>query len=170
MTRSTTSARSPKAPDCRSMASTSVVLPWSTCATIATLRRSERIGIGLLKDWWQKKTPNPANRFRRRCLLIVVPRARLAKTKVAPSAPPGENGASWRGNLLTRGEGSVGPTGGWRSMAEEATEDAAGAGGGGALLGGVLAVAPLAGGDAGLDVGDVWSPVSPSWSCRKPGT
>ena len=29
-----------KAPDCQSMASTSVVLPWSTCAMIATLRRS----------------------------------------------------------------------------------------------------------------------------------
>ena len=33
------------APDCQSMASTSVVLPWSTWATIATLRRSWRIGM-----------------------------------------------------------------------------------------------------------------------------
>ena len=39
-TRSTTAARSPNAPDARSMASTSVVLPWSTCATMATLRSS----------------------------------------------------------------------------------------------------------------------------------
>lgn len=31
-----------RAPDCRSMASTSVVLPWSTCATMATLRNSGR--------------------------------------------------------------------------------------------------------------------------------
>src|SRR5689334_7882985 len=31
-----------KAPDCHSIASTSVVLPWSTCATIATLRMSCR--------------------------------------------------------------------------------------------------------------------------------
>ena len=34
------------APAWRSIASTSVVLPWSTCATIATLRRSERVGMG----------------------------------------------------------------------------------------------------------------------------
>ncbi len=32
------------APDCQSIASTSVVLPWSTCATIAMLRMSERSG------------------------------------------------------------------------------------------------------------------------------
>src|SRR3954447_4968314 len=42
ITRSATSAPSRKAPDCQSIASTSVVLPWSTCATIATLRRSLR--------------------------------------------------------------------------------------------------------------------------------
>ena len=38
MTRSATSWFSRKEPDCQSIASTSVVLPWSTCATIATLR------------------------------------------------------------------------------------------------------------------------------------
>ena len=32
------------APDCQSIASTSVVLPWSTCATIAMLRISARSG------------------------------------------------------------------------------------------------------------------------------
>src|SRR5699024_11327690 len=37
-----TCACSPKAPEVQSIASTSVVLPWSTWATIATLRRSER--------------------------------------------------------------------------------------------------------------------------------
>ena len=42
MTRSTRAARSPNAPEARSMASTSVVLPWSTCATMATLRRRGR--------------------------------------------------------------------------------------------------------------------------------
>src|SRR5690606_15550393 len=42
MTRSSTSWFSRNAPDCHSMASTSVVLPWSTCATMATLRRSAR--------------------------------------------------------------------------------------------------------------------------------
>src|SRR5215831_1390776 len=34
------------APDCQSIASTRVVLPWSACATIATLRRSSRAGSG----------------------------------------------------------------------------------------------------------------------------
>src|SRR3954453_14494831 len=34
-------------PDCRSMASTSVVLPWSTCAMMATLRMSlRRVMVG----------------------------------------------------------------------------------------------------------------------------
>src|SRR3954447_3921079 len=42
MTRSATSEPSRNAPDCQSIASTSVVLPWSTCATIAMLRRSSR--------------------------------------------------------------------------------------------------------------------------------
>src|SRR5919112_2728450 len=38
--RSSTCWCSPNAPDCQSIASTRVVLPWSTWATIATLRRS----------------------------------------------------------------------------------------------------------------------------------
>src|SRR3954454_12386767 len=42
ITRSPTSWLARNAPDCQSMASTSVVLPWSTWATIATLRRSSR--------------------------------------------------------------------------------------------------------------------------------
>ena len=41
-TRSCTDSFSRKAPDCHSIASTSVVLPWSTCAMIATLRMSAR--------------------------------------------------------------------------------------------------------------------------------
>ena len=45
MTRSLTSWFSRKAPDCQSIASTSVVLPWSTCATIATFRRSVRRAV-----------------------------------------------------------------------------------------------------------------------------
>src|SRR5690349_24457913 len=45
MTRSATSWFWRKAPDCQSMASTSVVLPWSTWATIATLRRSSRTAM-----------------------------------------------------------------------------------------------------------------------------
>src|SRR4051812_20881353 len=49
MTRSATSWFWRKAPDCQSMASTSVVLPWSTWATIATLRRSSRTAMRQLK-------------------------------------------------------------------------------------------------------------------------
>src|SRR5919106_1689084 len=45
ITRSFTSWPLRNAPDCHSIASTSVVLPWSTCATIAMLRRSERAAI-----------------------------------------------------------------------------------------------------------------------------
>ena len=45
MTRLFTSWFSRKAPDCHSMASTRVVLPWSTWAMIATLRRSARAGM-----------------------------------------------------------------------------------------------------------------------------
>ena len=45
MTRSATSWFSRNEPDCQSIASTSVVLPWSTWATIATLRRSSRRAV-----------------------------------------------------------------------------------------------------------------------------
>ena len=38
-----------KAPDCQSIASTRVVLPWSTWATMATLRRSSRVAAGMAK-------------------------------------------------------------------------------------------------------------------------
>ena len=44
-TRSATSWFARNAPDCHRSASTSVVFPWSTCATIATLRMSERLGM-----------------------------------------------------------------------------------------------------------------------------
>jgi len=49
MTRSVSAAPSRKAPDWRSIASTSVVLPWSTWAMMATLRRSSRVAekVGL---------------------------------------------------------------------------------------------------------------------------
>src|SRR4051812_5352580 len=43
MTRSTTAWLDRNAPVWRSIASTRVVLPWSTCATMATLRRSARM-------------------------------------------------------------------------------------------------------------------------------
>ena len=49
MTRSATSWLARNAPDCQSIWSTSVVLPWSTWATIATLRRSSRTAIGFLR-------------------------------------------------------------------------------------------------------------------------
>ena len=40
ITRSTTCSLARKMPDCQSMASTSVVLPWSTCAMMATFLMS----------------------------------------------------------------------------------------------------------------------------------
>ena len=50
ITRSATSWFARNAPDCQSIASTSVVFPWSTWATIATLRMSSRVGMpGRLK-------------------------------------------------------------------------------------------------------------------------
>ncbi|SLH26816.1 Uncharacterised protein [Mycobacteroides abscessus subsp. abscessus] len=64
ITRSTGSARSAKAPDWRSMASTSVVLPWSTCATMATLRKSradDTLDPPADRYWCR---PTPANRWR----------------------------------------------------------------------------------------------------------
>ena len=51
--RSSTCWCAPNAPPCQSMASTSVVLPWSTCATMATFRRSVRLlrdGVSGMKD------------------------------------------------------------------------------------------------------------------------
>src|SRR4051794_24200706 len=45
ITRSDTSSCAAKTPDWRSIASTSVVLPWSTCAMIATLRMSVRVAM-----------------------------------------------------------------------------------------------------------------------------
>ena len=47
MTRSLTDSLARKAPDCQSMASTRVVLPWSTWATMATLRMSSRVWSGM---------------------------------------------------------------------------------------------------------------------------
>src|SRR5215208_2159538 len=45
MTRSVRCSWAPNTPDWRSIASTSVVLPWSTWAMIATLRRSSRTAM-----------------------------------------------------------------------------------------------------------------------------
>jgi hypothetical protein len=45
--RSSMWACSPNEPVCQSMASTSVVLPWSTWATIAMLRMSSRVRVGI---------------------------------------------------------------------------------------------------------------------------
>ena len=46
MTRSVSSWWAPNAPVWRSRASTSVVLPWSTCATMATFLMSSRVPMG----------------------------------------------------------------------------------------------------------------------------
>ena len=45
--RSSTCWCSPNAPDCQSILSTRVVLPWSTWATMATLRMSARVFMGM---------------------------------------------------------------------------------------------------------------------------
>src|SRR5260370_21567722 len=45
ITRSATCSLARKMPDCQSIASTSVVFPWSTCAMMATLRISGRCGM-----------------------------------------------------------------------------------------------------------------------------
>ena len=47
MIRSTTASFARNTPVWRSIASTSVVLPWSTCATMATLRRSGRVAVAV---------------------------------------------------------------------------------------------------------------------------
>ncbi len=51
MTRSATFDPARNAPDCHSMASTSVVLPWSTCATIATFLISSRVAEPMWSAW-----------------------------------------------------------------------------------------------------------------------
>src|SRR5438874_2544530 len=58
-TRSATSWFSRKAPDCQSMASTRVVFPWSTWATMATLRRSDRTGIRTAQSREPRGLPKP---------------------------------------------------------------------------------------------------------------
>src|SRR3954449_8988281 len=50
MTRSLTSWFARNAPDCQSIASTRVVLPWSTWATMAMLRMSLRSGTWTLHE------------------------------------------------------------------------------------------------------------------------
>src|SRR5215469_13342788 len=52
ITRSSTCWLDRNAPACHSIASTSVVLPWSTWATIATLRMSLRVGMPVASLSW----------------------------------------------------------------------------------------------------------------------
>ena len=51
ITRSATCEPARNAPDCHSMASTSVVLPWSTCATMATFLISSRVAEPAKSAW-----------------------------------------------------------------------------------------------------------------------
>src|ERR1041384_4667387 len=60
ITRSRTCSFSRKVPDCRSIASTSVVLPWSTCAIIAIFR------MFLLSDIEESVGISPAKTQRRK--------------------------------------------------------------------------------------------------------
>src|SRR5579862_1876175 len=87
-TRSLTSWLARNAPDCHNMASTSVVLPWSTWATIATLRRSSRRastgpGYVALRRGHDLRAPPPPQQ---------VPRAGNAHAQREPSeqGDPGE--------------------------------------------------------------------------------
>ena len=57
MTRSLTDWLSRNAPDCQSMASTRVVLPWSTWATMATLRMSSRVCGGMRGEGYPPSRP-----------------------------------------------------------------------------------------------------------------
>ena len=72
-----------KAPAWRSMASTSVVLPWSTWATIATLRRSVRrcfqawrYGVAFGGEWGSRPTKGPDRVYGE----PVVARARIVRS------------------------------------------------------------------------------------------
>ena len=57
ITRSCRSPRSCSAPDCRSIASTSVVLPWSTWATMATLRNGTSVIVAARGLRWRTERP-----------------------------------------------------------------------------------------------------------------
>ena len=91
MTRSATSSLARKAPDWRSMASTSVVLPWSTWAMMATLRMSAR------------------------CIVLVC----FGGCRRAGSSPRLTNqGTGWQpapGFIATRSSGTTSPVG-WASV------------------------------------------------------
>src|SRR4051794_12085522 len=70
-TRSATSWFSRKEPDCQSSASTSVVLPWSTWATIATLRRSSRRAVRLGSDIAITLAVDCSVQFRHRAVAVL---------------------------------------------------------------------------------------------------
>src|SRR5579875_1559252 len=83
-TRSATASPARKAPDWRSMASTSVVLPWSTWATIATLRMSVLcMGPPRLPAGWRAagRLPAPA-------MLLHAPADQLPPGLQVPVAHP----------------------------------------------------------------------------------
>ena len=60
MIRSGTVSLARKMPPCQSIASTRVVLPWSTWAMMATLRRSGRVCMSLQCSRWGRMTGAPA--------------------------------------------------------------------------------------------------------------
>ena len=63
MTRSLTDSLARNAPDCQSMASTRVVLPWSTWATMATLRMSSRVRRGMGSPFREENNSGYLERF-----------------------------------------------------------------------------------------------------------
>ena len=86
ITRSVTAEPIRKAPDCQSMASTRVVLPWSTCATMATLRRSLRVD----RSWDTAVHPSVG----RRPSLSARRRTRIASARSSKGDPSGRRPAS----------------------------------------------------------------------------
>src|SRR3954468_10753069 len=119
MTRSATSWFWRNAPDCQSMASTSVVLPWSTWATIATLRRSSRTAMSRLKLAAAREHADDLARRPRLGQLVRLTRPEVHRTRVARRP---RSGTEWRGGVVDLRIRT------WRVrvFVHEAVEDAAG--------------------------------------------
>src|SRR4051812_18112173 len=104
-TRSATSWLSRKEPDCQSSASTSVVLPWSTWATIATLRRSSRRAVRLGSDIAITLAVDCSLQFRHRGVAVL--RGFLCCHICHVRRSDGEAGLRARGGALLGGRDGV---------------------------------------------------------------
>jgi len=77
-----------EAPDCQSMASTRVVLPWSTCATMATLRRSSRVASGRRQQGMRGGSKGSKGKVPTRDLYLVYPQR---GARITPPDPPSKS-------------------------------------------------------------------------------